>query len=232
MVKSPLEGTVVMLARLLSSLSQRLPAVLVFTALVATASVGSAVPVVWSSNGHSYSFVPLSYTVTWTAANAMAEAMTLSDGSLGYLASITSAEEQAFVQASVLPPAYDTANYNQVWLGGRQALGQTDPSAGWSWTNSGLCPECWDYTNWTTPGEPNDDGGINERFLTMWAQYLRDGRDFRGTWNDSDDLANINSRIIGMVVEWKDRNSAPEPGTAALAALGMGLLALRGRRSR
>lgn len=215
---------------------------LAFVVVLSSATQSKAMPVVcyspacatWTSgegaNAHSYIFVNLTADVTWTEANALAQAsIPLPDGSVGYLATIESAEEQAFIQNVVMPALlhYGT-NPTQVWIGGRQEPNQP-PTEGWQWVvNPEVAPETWNYTNWTTPGQPDDLGGIDEQYLAMWNHYYRDGVDQRGTWNDETDQAT--ARIVGMIVEFSPKN-LPEPGAAALIALGVGLLALRGRRS-
>lgn len=231
------------LVRMLLSSMPRVPAMLIAVMLLAAASESRAMPVVceppacatWSSGtnatGNKYSFIALDYTTTWSEASALAQASTLSDGSVGQLASIGSQEEQDFIRNAVLPPSYVGVNKNQVWIGGRQDDGASSPSESWKWiVNASITPESWSYENWTSPGEPNDEGGINERFLTMWVHYYQNAQDWRGTWNDELDLANPAARIIGMIVEWT-QPSVPEPGAAALVALGLGLLTLR-RRTR
>src|SRR5262245_44480380 len=77
-----------------------------------------AAPVIWSFNGHSYEFVRMQNGVSWDEAKAAAESRTLENGDVGYLATINSAAEQAFVQSAVLPTL--GVNKNQVWIGGRQ----------------------------------------------------------------------------------------------------------------
>ncbi len=235
-----------MSARMLCLVSRSAPTVLALAALLLPAADGYAIALdpitaVWSSgagaNGHTYTFVPLEHTVTWSQANAAAEGSTLVPGSVDYLATITSQQEQAFVQNSVLPPSYVGVNKNQVWLGAVQEpeedLGETDPSDGWTWiVNTEVAPEGWDYSNWSSEGEPNNDSGrIDERFLTMWVHYYKNARDLRGTWNDSHDDAGETAWIIGMIVE-SSPATVPEPGSAALSALGVGLLARRLLRRR
>jgi len=188
-------------------------------------------------NDHYYGYVPLAANTSWTSASATAQGSTLGGASVGYLTTLTSAEEQAFVQTQVLPAG---STKSQVWIGGRQLETLEDvqpaPAAGWEWImpHASLAPESWDYTNWS-PDEPNDEvvgTNANERFLTMWVHLNKvvEGQvvNVRGAWNDSYDIANANAPAIGMIIEWEH---APEPGTVGLVALGVGLLALRRRRS-
>ncbi|MBE9640640.1 PD40 domain-containing protein [Salipiger mangrovisoli] len=145
-------------------------------------------PVQWTEaeggNGHWYEFVegPL----TWVEARADAE----SRGHLGlpgYLATITSEEENAFV-LSVTPP--------NVWVGGSDAASE----GVWSWAGG---PEAgqvfWNstvgaigYADWGGQ-EPNDAGG--EDYLLAHALYPT------GTWADAGVPPNPNSRF-GYVVEY------------------------------
>ncbi|MEX2207251.1 MAG: PEP-CTERM sorting domain-containing protein [Myxococcota bacterium] len=206
-------------------------------ALWLLASQGFATPVVWSTasggNGHTYEFIRLESAATWDQANAEADDSTLDDGSVGYLATVTSAEEQAFIQSAVLPSF--GVNKNQVWIGGRQdpegSPSAATAAAGWQWiVNVEIAPESWSYTNWLTENEPSNEGDIDERFLTMWVHYYEAGQDLRGKWNDEKDLSPSTAQIIGMIVEWSVP-SVPEPSTAALSALGVALLALYRRRA-
>lgn len=109
-------------------------------------------------NGHLYELVLTASPVTWDAAKVACE------GRGGHLATITSAEENAFVAALV------AGGGRNAFLGARQL----DPSApahvGWAWVTG----EAWSYTNWAG-GEPNDQGSPSEWVLEMWTNHL---------WND------------------------------------------------
>jgi hypothetical protein len=86
-------------------------------------------------NGHSYEIVTSTSPVSWSDAEASAEA------SGGYLATITSAAESNFVWS--LAPQSSVENEG-VWLGGYRQTTSTDPNVGWNWVSG----EPWSYTQW------------------------------------------------------------------------------------
>ena len=140
---------------------------------------GTGVP--WTlatgGNGHSYELVQNS--VTWSAAKAAAEARG------GYLATITSAAEQAFVESLSVSSG--------VWLGGYQdhsSPAYSEPHGGWRWVTN----EPWSYSNWAY-GEPNNLGG--EDWLEM-SYY------FGKKWND---LPTASTQ--GFIVEFEGTSKAP-----------------------
>ena len=115
-------------------------------------------------NGHFYEFA--SGSLTWSAAKTAAE----SRG--GYLATITSAAEQAFLQ-SKMPAA-------RFWLGAyhdHDAPDFSPPDRGWRWVTG----EPWDYTAWN-PGEPNNTG------TSFDAVHL----EISGEWNDHSQVTPFN----------------------------------------
>jgi uncharacterized protein (TIGR03382 family) len=72
------------------------------------------------------------------------------------------------------------------------------------------------------------------RHLAMWVhRYIAQAGgivvDMRGQWNDENGTADTTSPIVGYIVEW-EASAVPEPGTALLGLLGVGLVALRFRR--
>ena len=105
---------------------------------------------------HTYSQINGSF--TWTAAKADAE----SRG--GYLATITSEEENARVFAAV--------QSNNPWLGGTDQAGEGT----WAWVTG----ESWSYSNWYT-GQPDNDSGAAD-YLHFW-----NGGD---QWNDLPNVPN------------------------------------------
>jgi hypothetical protein len=135
-------------------------------------------------NGHWYKPVPGFPGITWTLANELAQA----EG--GYLATITSAEENAFVFSLVAnDPQYWNfcCNYSGAALGGLQQEGAPEPAGGWYWVTG----ESWTYSNWY-PGQPNNrpEAEIPEERLHFF------GPD--GQWND---LAKLDFNLGGYVIE-------------------------------
>jgi serine/threonine protein kinase len=131
-----------------------------------------------------YQFVP--GPITWNDAKRRAEAMG------GHLATITSSEEQRWLQRS-LPPGIKA-----VTLGG-----ELSPSGQWRW----ITGEPWVFTAWARnpngTGEPNG-AGPNAKLEYMTYFYGPDGG-----WNDlfEDEAVKINQTIRAFLVEWD--HSAP-----------------------
>ncbi len=116
-------------------------------------------------NNHYYKVYSGRY--TWTEAKTKCEEMG------GYLATITSLEEQTFIES---------INNQRKWIGGYR-----DDDYNWYWVTG----EVWDYTNWAS-GEPNNSSNVisNERYAAVWPKQ----------WND---LANTNrSEQNGFICEW------------------------------
>jgi hypothetical protein len=171
-----------------------------------------AVPVQWTTgtgaNNHFYEVVAL--TGRWTSAKADAE----SKG--GYLATITSAEENAFVYSIASSTLTNFANASGwMWLGGYQTSKLNEPAGDWAWVTG----ETWSYTNWKqSPLEPNNAGNI-EDYLMMWS-------DGNGTWNDLDNNPGINYYVFEQDAP---ASTVPEPGTILLLGAGLAGMALSRR---
>jgi hypothetical protein len=175
--------------------------------LSASALSTEAVPVAFG--GHYYEVVS-SPGIDWLSAEAAAESLSFL-GAQGHLATITSLEEDQFIDGI-------RGGLSELWVGGFQnpitTLGSGD---NWEWVhgegafpgnNLGLV-----YANWQV-GEPNDFyGPASEQYLA-----IAHGGVFG--WNDEGAIGNIS----GYVVEY----NVPEPGTLSL--IGLGLAALAGRR--
>ncbi|MCK4408903.1 MAG: hypothetical protein KAW67_02390 [Candidatus Eisenbacteria sp.] len=131
-------------------------------ALLAT-PIAHADPVQWSGNGHFYDVVAESR--TWTSAWTQAASMTWGQYR-GHLATVTSAEEQAFLEATF------GELLNMSFLGGYQSPTSAPPADKWHW----LTGEPWSFTHWAS-GEPNDVGGPE-----YWIEVQQIGTTYM--WND------------------------------------------------
>ncbi|MDP7008176.1 MAG: lectin-like protein [Phycisphaerales bacterium] len=101
------------------------------------------------------------------------------EGQGGYLATITSQQEQSFIENNL-----DISDWN--WLGGYQDTTDpeySEPSGGWKW----ITGESWKYTNWD-PTEPNDTNG-SENYLNMFIGG--------SNWNDNGSCGAGN-----YIIEW------------------------------
>src|SRR5215471_16681670 len=156
-------------------------------------------------NGHMYKAVPGFPGLTWTLADQLARA----EG--GYLATITSAEENAFVFSLVNAPQFwrSPGNGSGPALGGFQQDGAPEPAGGWQWVTG----EAWTYSNWY-PGQPdNFPGGNPEDRLEFYSGI--DGVR-AATWNDiGRDDQNLGGYVIEMV---------PEPSSTVLLGIAVPLL--------
>jgi hypothetical protein len=128
------------------------------------------------ANGHYYCSLSLKEDSDWPTAALVAQSLRYR-GLRGHLATITSAEENAFV--STHPDSNSGA------LGGfqdRTAKDYSEPGGGWRWVTG----EPWRYTNWRG-GEPNNADG-HEDYLAIHED---------GTWND------FGNKIRDIIVEFE-----------------------------
>ena len=180
--------------------------ILMAVVVAVLASTISAASVEWpkavGGNGHFYEAVAVPG-ITWTEAQLAAEAKG------GYLATITSPEENAFVFSVADDDAYWYVYGGQAvhgpWVGGVQPPGSAEPDGGWGWVTG----EPFNYDNWS-PESPNNGGvttGPEDRIHFYAMGTSLDDR--VPTWNDAvaSDL-HINSYVIEVT---------PEPATPPVA---------------
>ena len=134
-----------------------------------TVSLNNALP--FSGNGHFYEFVASSG-ITWTSAKTAAEARDYF-GVKGYLATITSAEENAFCTSKLS---------GNVWMGATDAADE----GSWIWATGPEAGTILTYSNWDS-GQPDNHLGIED-----YAQFTSQGK-----WNDLPD-----NPIGGYMVEY------------------------------
>jgi hypothetical protein len=159
------------------------------------------------ANGHYYEHAITASGVTWDQANAAASAVIFL-GIPGHLATVTSAEEQAFISMHF---DFATVSGNGTFIGGFQLAGSVEPTGGWQWVTGESGPVAPNYTNWGL-NEPNNLGG-NEDVIEypqnstyLWNDIPRDF--FRQSY-----LVEYTPQVI------------PEP--TSLLLLGIGTLSLR-----
>lgn len=139
-------------------------------------------PVAQGGNGHFYEVVQRVGGITW--GNASLDATNRG----GYLATITSAEENAsvFNMATQISTVW-YSGYGP-WLGGIQPAGSAEPAGGWRWVTG----EPFIYQNWA-PLQPNNNN--NEDRLQFGGQADRSS-----AWND---ISQSNTNFTrGFVVEY------------------------------
>ena len=174
-----------------------------FAASLLASPMGAA-PVQWTvasgGNDHWYEYVDVN--TDWDSAAALAAGMTHL-GASGYLATITSAAEQLFL---------NTINSHIAWLGGSDRASEGN----WEWVTEPGGSVALSYTNWSG-GEPNNCCG-GENYLVGWW--------FGDTWND---LRPNDTWGAGMLVEYSPA-AVPLPASLPLLGAALGAVALIRRR--
>lgn len=127
-------------------------------------------------NGHYYYVYDIDTVADWNMAQEYCEARG------GYLATITSAEEDAFLHSYIV-----NAGYKSVMFG----LTDQDKTDDWGWVTG----ELFSYQNWHS-GEPNHQDGYEH-----YGMYYEKNMD--GTWNDG------SGRGVPFICEWGEYIVAP-----------------------
>lgn len=176
----------------------------VFSFVIACSGSVMASPIQWNSgsgaNDHWYDVVLLNPVLTWE------DAADKAIWAGGYLATITSEEENNFVSSLLT----GNSNSTRYWLGGYQS--DDSDTAAWKWVNG----ETWNYVNWAT-GEPNNAlvNGERQNYLHYWP--------INGQWDDME-----NGRYMAGYILEKEPVPVPEPvpEPATMILFGTGLVGL------
>ena len=127
-------------------------------------------PVDQGGNGHSYQLV-VNNTITWSQAVSAAAA----DG--GYLATITSAAENQFIDNLLSGQSAPTGSY---WIGLTRISPTNTPTGSFKW----ITGEPLVFTNWS-PGVPDNFKGVEDSGSVLWtASTSVATASRRGHWND------------------------------------------------
>lgn len=148
--------------------------------------------VFYSANGHLYKFI--TSTTTWNSANTAAAGQT-AYGATGYLATITSSGENAFISARLSADGWIGASDAAVEGDWKWVTGPETGTSFWSGASGGS-PVGGNYSNWNA-GEPNDSGGNED-----CAEYYSGS----SKWND---LPCSGSTLSGYVVEFGATGNMP-----------------------
>jgi Lectin C-type domain len=178
-----------------------------------SSGTGYATPIYWSGNGHYYDFVQESR--TWSGALTRAGQLTFDpDGTggtaamAGYLVTITSAEEQEFLNQNF-------GNSGLYWISASDGAVEGT----WRWAAGPENGTLLTYTNWKS-GEPNN-GAIFQEDVAV-ANYGG-----VGLWNDWLGFVSTN-----FVVEYSATTPTvanPEPASIVLLLSGLAGLVVRRR---
>ncbi len=186
-------------------------------------TLASGAPVQWAiadgGNGHYYDRVDfITHAQTWLDSKTAAEALIYS-GEPGYLATLTSAAENAFVYSQLLAGS-PTLQY---FIGGSQPAGSAEPAGGWTW----ITGEAWGFTRWYAQFQPDNNAYYNgENALSIYSGTTAQSSYWNDCPDDRTDAPLGWEPLGGYVVEY-----VPEPATCALLAVGGLALLRRGRTS-
>jgi Putative metal-binding motif/Lectin C-type domain/Viral BACON domain len=147
----------------------------------------------WSGNGHCYEAV-YAPGLNWQ------QALDQCRNRCGYLATITSPEEECFIEALFEDNAAfwhidGVGNALGPWTGGYQAFGSSEPGGGWGWFNG----EPFTYTHWSSH-DPDNCCNLNQNRI----EFIRDHNVPPTRWTDVEHFAGF---VRGYIFESSDCSS-------------------------
>jgi len=146
-----------------------------------------------SYNGHTYQRIDSG--MTWQEAKVYCENLG------GHLVTITDADEQNFIENSIL----SSATKNNYWLGGHE-----NDDGSWYWVTD----ETWDYANWGRD-QPDGDGPALMMYNSEENSWPK------GSWNDlledgtHEDQTFFGTDNFGLICEWEP-SDAPTTDTVVV----------------
>ena len=180
------------------------------TARTISMTIGDALALSFGGKTHYYEYVSGSY--SWTAAKTAAEGRTF-QGMTGYLATITSQEENDFIRQKLAADAWigasDDYTYINAATGTTTFANQTAAEGRWYWVtgpekgtlistgNNSPVTASGGYAYWNS-GEPNNYGS-GENYGEIYSSGASPGK-----WNDLP-----NTSLLPYVVEYNDNGGTP-----------------------
>lgn len=196
-------------------------------AAMLSATAATAAPVQFSGNGHYYEYI--AGPVDWFTARDAAAASTWL-GAQGYLATVTSAAENAFLVATFGTATNDNPNGTVGWLGGTDEAVEGD----WVWVTGPEAGQLFyrgqaptgttiTYANWG-PGLPDNDPSLGGEDYLVFRE---------SGWNDLRTMTPSGAPVLrGYFIEYGTA-AVPEPASWAMLIGGFASIGgvLRRRRS-
>jgi hypothetical protein len=155
-----------------------------------------------ANGGNDHWYAVLSELHSWEDADSIAQTLLLFDTLPGYLATVTSIEENYFIYDTIIANTQQPAVGDQFYLGGMKV------GTCWVWiTGEYLQAPLW------SPGEPNNP--TTETVIAMWGHNTGAPIPPPGSWNNTlaTDRINPNARYWA-VIEWGPLVPSPLCGNA------------------
>ena len=186
-----------------------------------------ALPIEWAVNGNFYDLITTNK--TWQQSQVEADSLTYL-GLSGHLATITSAEENAFLNS-----IFNTGlNSEFAWIGGFEPNDDgvwewaTGPESGTQFSNGVVPTPPFNYANWGGI-EPNDNKPFED--FAMFNIGTTFASIDPGQWADASPTPSSYDPVVGYLVEYESsKKSTAVPELSSFLLLGTGLLGFAFKR--